>query len=405
MKRAGALVAALGAFLLCSPSATALPSTASASSTDSPGASGKSAGEVALERRIQELDGKIQASEARLADVQVQDSAVMDAMDSLNQTRRGVADDVAMALAAARASGEALESMRREVAAAREATMAQADMLAPRLWALQKLSAGNGADLLESATSFSAFLRRKRALALVMEGDMRWLRRAQATMAELDSKEMALAKAGELHRRRLLEATAREEAAGAKREELSARHGELSRKKKELDRELSALEAAQEEARTALEELKEGARVVPPPEPDLFAARHRGAMAFPAQGFIEVGFGRIVNPRFNTVTFQNGLDIRSPKGTPVVAVTSGTVVHAAPFRGYGNLMIVDHGEGYHSLYTHLDTMDLATGDQVAFGDRLGTVGDTGSDKGAFLHFELRKHGQPVDPREWFEGGK
>jgi septal ring factor EnvC (AmiA/AmiB activator) len=108
----------------------------------------------------------------------------------------------------------------------------------------------------------------------------------------------------------------------------------------------------------------------------------------------------VVNPKFNTVTVQHGLDVEAPAGAPVVAVAAGRVVHAGWFKGYGNLLIVDHGEGYHTLVAHLATMQTAMGEDVAAGDVLGTVGDSGSLKGPYLYFELREKGRPVDPRPW-----
>jgi septal ring factor EnvC (AmiA/AmiB activator) len=119
---------------------------------------------------------------------------------------------------------------------------------------------------------------------------------------------------------------------------------------------------------------------------------------------VEVGFGKVVNPLFNTVTVQKGLDIRAPEGAPVRAVAAGTVVYAGWLRGYGNLLILDHGGGYHSLMAHLATLGPAPGAEVQAGEEVGTVGDTGSLKGAYLYFEIRKSGQAVDPGPWLARG-
>jgi septal ring factor EnvC (AmiA/AmiB activator) len=113
-----------------------------------------------------------------------------------------------------------------------------------------------------------------------------------------------------------------------------------------------------------------------------------------------VGFGRVVNPRFNTVTVQKGVDIRAPAGAEVRAIAPGRVAHAGWFRGYGNLVIVDHGDGFHSLVAHLASMNTAMGEEVEAGTLLGTVGDSGSLKGPYLYFELREGGRPVDPGAW-----
>jgi septal ring factor EnvC (AmiA/AmiB activator) len=137
----------------------------------------------------------------------------------------------------------------------------------------------------------------------------------------------------------------------------------------------------------------------PSREPPVRSAR--GRLLFPVPGGqIEARFGRAVDPRFGTVTLQRGIDVRAPEGAPVRAVHGGTVVHAGWFRGYGNLMIIDHGDGMFSLMAHLATLDRAVGDEVRRGDQLGTVGDTGSLKGSYLYFELRDGQKPLDPEPW-----
>jgi murein DD-endopeptidase MepM/ murein hydrolase activator NlpD len=137
----------------------------------------------------------------------------------------------------------------------------------------------------------------------------------------------------------------------------------------------------------------------PPSEPPVRSAH--GRLLFPVPGGqIEARFGRAVDPRFGTVTLQRGIDVRAPEGAPVRAVHGGTVVHAGWFRGYGNLMIIDHGGGIFSLMAHLASLDRAVGDEVRRGDQLGTVGDTGSLKGSYLYFELRDGQKPFDPEPW-----
>jgi murein hydrolase activator len=162
-------------------------------------------------------------------------------------------------------------------------------------------------------------------------------------------------------------------------------------------------ERAAAEARDQAVRLAEFVATLPPRAavagPTGFAVR-RGRLALPAPGPITQGFGRVMNPKFNTVTVQNGLDVGAPAGAPVRAIAPGRVVHAGWFKGYGNLVIVDHGDGYHSLVAHLGAVQTATGEAVEAGTVLGRVGDSGSLKGPYLYFELREHGRPVDPRPW-----
>jgi murein hydrolase activator len=136
-----------------------------------------------------------------------------------------------------------------------------------------------------------------------------------------------------------------------------------------------------------------------PPAASGFGAL-KGRLPLPAPGRVEVGFGKVVNPKFNTVTVQKGVDVRAPAGVPVRAVAPGKVVYSAWMRGYGNLVILDHGGGFHTLVAHLADLGRAVGEEVQAGEVLGAVGDTASLKGAYVYFEIRQRGQAVDPAVW-----
>ncbi len=126
----------------------------------------------------------------------------------------------------------------------------------------------------------------------------------------------------------------------------------------------------------------------------------KSRLCLPCKGEIEEHFGERIDPTFHTKTFHKGIDIRAPRGTPVRAIYAGEVVYADWFRGYGNLVIIDHGSSYYSLYAHLDQIICQQGEVVNKGDKIGYVGDTGSLKGTYLYFELRHHSKAIDPEKW-----
>lgn len=108
------------------------------------------------------------------------------------------------------------------------------------------------------------------------------------------------------------------------------------------------------------------------------------------------------NPYVEDSGKHTGVDFPAEEGTPVLAAASGKVrtVEFEPF--YGNYVIIDHEDGYSTLYAHLKTTDAAAGDEVEAGTQIGTVGRTGMATGFFLHLELRLDDEPVDPTEYFE---
>ena len=110
--------------------------------------------------------------------------------------------------------------------------------------------------------------------------------------------------------------------------------------------------------------------------------------------------GRFGAPRDVGPAGKNGVFIRAPEGQPVRAVAAGQVVYADWMRGFGNLLIVDHGEAYLSIYANNESLLKQTGDPVAAGETLATVGASGGNEQSGLYFELRHLGRAFDPLRW-----
>lgn len=142
-----------------------------------------------------------------------------------------------------------------------------------------------------------------------------------------------------------------------------------------------------------------GKKPLPPVADSGFGAQ-KGKLRLPVNGTITTRFGRHKHPEFNSYTVSNGLSISAPAGTPVTAVYAGTIIYAGYFRGYGNMMIIDHGAGYYSLYAHNASLSGKEGGSVDRGDVIARVGDVDSTSGPKLYFEIRYQGRPVDPEMW-----
>ena len=129
--------------------------------------------------------------------------------------------------------------------------------------------------------------------------------------------------------------------------------------------------------------------------------KNRGRLPWPATGRVAGGFGQQTNPRFGTNTFNSGIDIAAPFGTPIQAVSRGRVEYVNWLEGYGKCVILNHGSGYYTLYAHASEITVQVGKEVAAGEVIGRVGDTGSTSGTVLHFEIRRGKEALNPLEWF----
>lgn len=125
----------------------------------------------------------------------------------------------------------------------------------------------------------------------------------------------------------------------------------------------------------------------------------QGDLAWPVNGTIITRFGRVPSGRFGTTIVRNGIELAAAEGAAATAVHEGTVAFAAPFAGFGTLVIVDHGGSAFTLYGHLIDAAVSAGTIVSRGAVLGRVGLSPSGETG-LYFELRIDGRPVDPLEW-----
>ena len=123
-------------------------------------------------------------------------------------------------------------------------------------------------------------------------------------------------------------------------------------------------------------------------------------MAWPVEGRITERFGR---PRNRGKMKWQGVRLKAEAGTPVSAIHHGRVVYADWLRGSGLLLVIDHGEGYMSLYAHNESLLRDVGEWVSTGAAIATVGDSGGQSEPGLYFEIRKDGKPTNPQAWCRG--
>lgn len=161
----------------------------------------------------------------------------------------------------------------------------------------------------------------------------------------------------------------------------------------EADR-LADLSQSREQAEQQLRAIQAELARLAEPTPTTNITRTQGDLPWPVQGSITASF-----QRRNGVHY-NGIVIQASEGTAVTAVHSGRVVFADWMRGFGNLLIIDHGDQIMTLYAHLQQFSARPGQQVSRGDEIGRVGSSGGQASPSLYFEVRHSGEPINPQRW-----
>jgi murein hydrolase activator len=157
------------------------------------------------------------------------------------------------------------------------------------------------------------------------------------------------------------------------------------------------LQDAQQRLHASLAQIAAGH---PTPPPVLPLRPFEGALPWPADGVVSARFGRQAG-RYGSTLVRSGIELSLPEGQPIRAIYDGTVAYADAFSGYGNLVIVDHGDRSYSLYGHLASFTVHKGDHVDAGATVGLAGRNPAGNPA-LYFELRVDGKPVDPLQWLK---
>jgi murein hydrolase activator len=218
------------------------------------------------------------------------------------------------------------------------------------------------------------------------------------TLASLEAERTALeARAKELH---TLQQKARDASAAVERA-VAARTNLVQSidTRRDLNAQLTGeLQDAQQKLQATLSQVAAGH--APATAVTLPLRPFQGALPWPAEGVLSARFGRRP-PGTAGPAVRTGIELSLPEGHPVHAIHEGTVAFADPFSGYGNLVIVDHGDKAYSLYGHLSSISVKKGDRVDASSTVGLAGRNPSGNPS-LYFELRVDGKPVDPVQWLK---
>jgi septal ring factor EnvC (AmiA/AmiB activator) len=273
--------------------------------------------------------------------------------------------------------------------------VAQLPDVKARLVDLYKRGRTGYARLVFDARGLREFARAVRAVSALTSINQQRIAEHRRTLADLQQQRDAL----EQQTRQLQQAAQQaENARAAAQRAVAARESLIADidRRRDLNAQLAGeLGVAAERLRQQLADLAAGRSAEPVAIP---IASFRGALEWPVSGRVTSAFGAPARPGG---VARNGIEIGAAAGTPVAVVHPGTVDYADAFSGFGNLVIVDHGGNYYSLYGYLSSIDVSRGLHVDAGRELGRVGTAPAGPPA-LYFELRVDGRSVDPIQWLK---
>ena len=351
------------------------------------------------------VDKELLAHREALSNVEGRENELLDRLDAMNRKIQEARKDAGGLRRKIKTIEKRIADAETERQDVGRRIAEQEQHVAGRLVALYKLNWLGSLNVMASADSINGMVQRKAALERILSLDNRqreqllqdyerWsflqIDLENSRKAELDLEARYEDRIRALDRERAVRAALLNDVRSQKRLEKAA---------------ISALQTAAGELDTVISSFTTRATGRPEPPPPGSIGTLKGLLDAPVRGKIVNFFGPFKNTRYDVMNFRSGIDIKSERGEPVQAVFAGKVLFADWFKGYGNMLIIDHGHNYCTLYAHMEELFKQKGDPVENGEVIATVGDSGTLSGPGLYFEVRYHGKPEDPQQWLKAQK
>ncbi len=267
----------------------------------------------------------------------------------------------------------------------------QQELLRKRVFAIYKYSRVFFLQALLTSKNMPELYRRALNLRLISRHDKKLIIEMSTLLKQSEQKRQMLLKARSDLEKLQKETVEKQASLESIRDEEATLLKRIRQEKDANQRIQHELEVASEKLRQLINDLL--ARKSKINENNHYFEQNKGNVPWPVSGMLIAQFGSQMHPRYRTKTNNPGIDIKVKQSTSVQVVAPGKVVFADRFIGYGNLIIVDHGAGYYTLYGNLTNISTTVNAELNTGTIIGTVDD-------YLHFEIRKEGQPVNPLEY-----
>jgi len=346
-------------------------------------------------KRVQE---EMLEQKKRLTEAQERESSVLNEIEDVNRKLVKIETELRKYKRTLKQTEAEIAEVIAEIAKTRTSIERQKNWLKRKLRMMQKIGySGDIVMLLISAEDISQMMRVWKYLENITRHEHGVLVSYRENLKKLDKKndELQILKA-ELQKNE---------------EKIQTKENELSEKKKSKETILSSVRREKAAHQRMLSELREASRrlrelIKESSKSDTYSGtgypRLKGKLPWPAEGRLAIPYGSQKDPQFATPVFRNGIHIQTDSDADAKSVYEGKVIFAEWFKGFGQLVIVNHGSGYHTLYGNLSEIFSRVGDIIKENQVIGKVGTSGILNSPGLYFEIRYKGKPLDPIQWLK---
>ncbi len=363
---------------------------------------------------LKKIQKDIRVHKKRLESVKKVESSVLQELQMTNAELNRIEKQLAEQRNRVRKIKASIDSLEADIYRNRQGIDAQSALLKKRLRVLQKVGTANDVIfILVTKEDVSQIIRSLRYISDISKYDYNLINRYKEALTALSDKKKELSRQYENLKHEENKLARIDNTLKEKKKEKESLLVKVRREKGEYERMIRELQEASkrlsriiqesEKRESGLKGKRDVAKIKPSDEDiadDSDFARQKGKLPWPVNGKIAVGYGTQVDPIFNLPVFRSGIHIKTSEDTSASAVYGGKVVFADDFKGYGKLVIISHGGGYHTLYGNLSSIFLRNGAIINKGEPVGTVGESNVVGDNALYFEVRYKGRPLDPQQW-----
>lgn len=357
-----------------------------------------------IKREKKELDklrGEIEEKRDKSINIKKREGSILSQVEEMDRRLRVLQKEADLIELKTREKDIEMNELSAVIRGLNEEIQDKRETISKRLRTLYQERQAGSLKILSASRDYPDFMRRLHYLKTIArkEGDM--LSQFKEKQSELEGKNRQV---GIVKERLIQEKEALAQKLVEIRSEKKKKDQLLARVRNEkvfYERALAELDESSLQLQTMIKKLEEEKKRQQQPASGKFS-REKGRLTWPSDGQIVSLFGRQKHPRFDTFIYKKGIEIEPSKGDEVRAVYEGTIIFANWFKGYGMVIIIDHGENYYSLYAHLAKLLVSVGDKVGRSRPIGQIGETGLSQGSNLYFEIRHQGEPLDPLTWLQ---
>ena len=356
-------------------------------------------------QRLKKIEQQIKSVKDEINNLQKKESGYLEALHKIEKLLRDTEKELQTIERDLELARKEIEQGEDELIFEKRMLKEKTKLLENRLREIYKRRLTGYMEILFNSESFSDFLTRFRYIKNILSLDAEMINDIRQQMKKIENNKINLENREEILSLLKKEVEKEKENIDFSIKARKSIINKIDSQKEVYLKSLKELEQSSQEIKNIIERIykqreEDSKRVTQKEVPAITLKPKKGILALPVQGKLISGYGRHKNTDFNTYTFNSGIDISAPLGQVVHAAGSGEVIYTGSIKGYGQIIIIDHGGRITTLYAHLSKILIDIGEKVKKGQIVGQVGDSGGVSSTRLHFEVRVEGKPTDPMNW-----